>query len=165
MKKELPVWLDKFIWSEFKKHRKLLRKPMTSHAEDLILLKCQRTYDEYVQVQKETGYEDKNLHPNFCLNDSIERGWQTIFPKPSRPDIIRSDHAPPMYRGTVLNPDYQEWLANKDFMNINEHGHENTSTDQLTRNKALRSIQRAKFDVKDDSMAREITESEQRRLN
>ena len=159
MKKELPVWLDKFIWSEFKKHRKLLRRPMTSHAEDLILLKCQRTYDEYVR------YEDKNLHPNFCLNDSIERGWQTIFPKPSRPDIIRSDHAPPMYRGTVLNPDYQEWLANKDFMNINEHGHENTSTDQLTRNKALRSIQRAKFDVKDDSMAREITESEQRRLN
>ena len=159
MKKELPVWLDKFIWSEFKKHRKLLRKPMTSHAEDLILLKCQRTYDEYVRTQ------DDNLHPNFCLNDSIERGWQTIFPKPSRPDIINSDHAPPMYRGSTLNPDYQEWLANKEFMNLKQHGHEDTSTDQLTRNKALRSIQRAKFDVEDEGMARQITESEQRRLN
>ena len=159
MKKELPAWLDLFIWSEFKKHRKILRKPMTPHAEDLILAKCQRTYDEYVRTQ------DENLHPNFCLNDSIEKGWQTIYPKPSRPDIIRSNHAPPMYRGSTLNPDYQEWLANKEFMNLNEHGNEDTSTDQLTRNKALRSIQRAKFDVEDDSMAREITESEQRRLN
>ena len=159
MKKELPAWLDKFIWGEFKKHRKLLRKPMTSHAEDLILAKCQRTYDEYVRTQ------DENLHPNFCLNDSIERGWQTIFPKPSRPDIIRSDHAPPMYRGTVLNPDYQEWLANKDFMNINEHGKGNKSPSEETRNKALRSVQRAQFDIEDNSMAREVAESEQRRLN
>ena len=159
MKKELPVWLDKFIWSEFKKHRKLLRRPMTSHAEDLILLKCQRTYDEYVRTQ------DDNLHPNFCLNDSIERGWQTIFPKPSRPDIIRSDHAPPMYRGSTLNPDYQEWLANKDFMNINEHGKGNKSPSEETRNKALRSVQRAQFDIEDNSMAREVAESEQRRLN
>jgi hypothetical protein len=70
-----------------------------------------------------------------------------------------------MYRGSTLNPDYQEWLANKEFMNLKQHGHEDTSTDQLTRNKALRSIQRAKFDVEDESMARQITESEQRRLN
>ena len=157
MKKELPEWLDKFIWSEFKKHRKILRKPMTPHAEDLILLKCQRTYEEYVKTQ------DENLHPNFCLNDSIERGWQTIFPKPSRPNIINSNQAPPMYRGSTLNPDYQEWLANKEFMNL--HGNEDTSSDKLARNKAVRSIQRAELDVQDDSLAREITESEQRRLN
>ena len=159
MKKELPAWLDLFIWSEFKKHRKLLRKPMTSHAEDLILLKCQRTYDEYVRTQ------DDNLHPNFCLNDSIERGWQTIFPKPSPSNIINSNQAPPMYRGSVLNPDYQEWLAHKEFMNLNEHGHGNKPPSEETRNKALRSVQRAQFGIEDDSMAREITESEQRRLN
>mgnify|MGYP001444472933 CR=1 FL=1 len=130
---------------------------MTPHAEDLILLKCQRTYEEYVKTQ------DENLHPNFCLNDSIERGWQTIFPKPSRPNIINSNQAPPMYRGSTLNPDYQEWLANKEFMNL--HGNEDTSSDKLARNKAVRSIQRAELDVQDDSLAREITESEQRRLN
>ena len=70
-----------------------------------------------------------------------------------------------MYRGSTLNPDYQEWIANKEFMNLNKHGHEDTSTDKATRNKALRSVQRAKFDIEDDSLAGEITESEQRRLN
>jgi len=157
MKKELPEWLDPFIWSEFKKHRKILRKPMTPHAENLILLKCQRTYDEYLLTK------DANLHPNFCLNESMERGWQTIFPKPSRPNIISSDNPPPMYRGSTLNPDYQEWLANKEFMELN--GAADTSANKLTRDKAMRSIQRAKFDVEDESMARQIAESEQRRLN
>ena len=159
MKEELPEWLDKFIWSEFKKHRKILKKPMTAHAEHLILIKLQRTYDDYVRTN------DIQLHPTTCLNDSIERGWQTIYPKPSQPNIIRSNQAPPMYRGSTLNPDYQEWLANKEFMNLNKHGHEDTSTDKATRNKALRSVQRAKFDIEDDSLAGEITESEQRRLN
>jgi len=158
MKKELPEWLDPFIWTEFKKHRRLLRKPMTSHAEDLILLKCQRTYDEYVRTQ------DDNLHPNFCLNDSIEKGWQTIYPKPNPSNIINSNQAPPMYRGTVLNPDYQEWLANKQFMELNGTN-KGESSNQSARNEALRSVQRAQFGIEDDSMAREITKSEQRRLN
>jgi hypothetical protein len=68
-----------------------------------------------------------------------------------------------MYRGSTLNPDYQEWLANKEFMELN--GAADTSANKLTRDKAMRSIQRAKFDVEDESMARQIAESEQRRLN
>ena len=68
-----------------------------------------------------------------------------------------------MYRGSTLNPDYQEWLANKEFTNL--HGNKDTSSNQIARNKAVRSVQRAKFDIEDDSLAGEITESEQRRLN
>ena len=150
---ELPDWLDITIWKEFKIHRNRLRKPMTSYAERKVLMRMERAKDE--------GYDR-----NVLLDEAIEKGWQTIYPKPRQLSRIYDPNAaPPMYRGSVLNPDYQEWLANKEFMNLNEHGNEDTSTDQITRNKALRSVQRAELDIQDDSLAREITESEQRRLN
>ena len=100
-KNELPDWIDKTVWKEFKNHRNRLRKPMTLYAEHRVLLRCERA--------KNNGFD-----PNECLNDAIEKGWQTIFPKPKHLGNFDDPAAPPpMYRGSVLNPDYQEWLANR----------------------------------------------------
>ena len=65
-KNDIPDWLDKVIWAEFKKHRNRLRKPMTQYAEHLLLNKLDKLRID--------GYD-----PNTLLNESIEMGWQTVF--------------------------------------------------------------------------------------
>jgi len=148
---EIPDWLDKKLWAEFVKHRNRLRKPMTKFAEELLiskLLKC-----------KLEGYD-----PNILITESIEMGWQTVYPKPHHKQIQTShDVPPPQYRGSVLNPDYQEWLANKEFEELN--GTNNTSPSEEARHEALRSVQRANFEHKVADLAGEIENSKPRRLN
>ena len=148
---ELPDWLDITIWKEFKIHRNRLRKPMTSYAERKVLLRMQRAKDE--------GYD-----PNLLLDEAIEKGWQTIYPKPRQLSrIYDTNTAPPMYRGSVLNPDYQEWLANKEFMEID--GTSDTSSSEEARIEAMRSLQRAKLEHKTPDLAGKIKNSKPRCLN
>ena len=150
-KNEIPDWLDKLIWAEFKKHRNRLRKPMTQYAEHLLLNKLDKLRGD--------GYD-----PNTLLNESIEMGWQTIYPKPQHMQIqTNHDVPPPQYRGSVLNPDYQEWLANKEFEELN--GTDNSSPSEEARHQALRSLQRANFEHKVADLAGEIENSKPRRLN
>ena len=152
MKKiDVPDWIEKEIWIAFIKHRKITcRKPMTERAEFLILKKLEKAKDE--------GY-----NPNDLLDEAIEKGWQTIYPKPHQ--LIKHDgsHVPPMYRGSVLNPDYQEWLANKEYMELN--GTADSPPSEETRNAALRSIQRANFEHKVTDLAGKAEKSKPRRLN
>tara|TARA_R100001530_G_scaffold136253_1_gene116033 strand:+ start:2838 stop:3296 length:459 start_codon:yes stop_codon:yes gene_type:complete len=152
MKKiDIPDWIEKEIWIAFIKHRKITcRKPMTERAEFLILKKLEKAKDE--------GY-----NPNDLLDEAIEKGWQTIYPKPHQ--LIKHDgsHVPPMYRGSVLNPDYQEWLANKEYMELN--GTADTSPSEEARNAALRSVQRANFEHKVTDLAGKAEKSKPRRLN
>jgi len=154
MKKiDVPDWIEKEIWIAFIKHRKITcRKPMTERAEFLILKKLEKAKDE--------GY-----NPNDLLDEAIEKGWQTIYPKPHQ--LVKHDgsHVPPMYRGSVLNPDYQIWLANKQFMENNNDNGTNITARERASSEALRSIQRAKLDDQDPSMAGKVKESKRRLIN
>ena len=148
---ELPDWLDITIWKEFKIHRNRLRKPMTSYAERKVLMRMEKAKDE--------GYD-----PNILLDEAIEKGLQTIYPKPRQLSrIYDTNTAPPMYRGSVLNPDYQEWLANKEFMELN--GTADTPSGKEARNEAVRSIQRANFGDKTSDMAGQVKKPKPRLIN
>jgi phage replication O-like protein O len=61
-----PEWLDLQLWEDFKIHRKKLRKPMTTRAEELLL-------------QKLTFYKNQGHNPRHMLMESIERGWLSVF--------------------------------------------------------------------------------------
>ena len=151
-KNDIPDWLDKEVWSAFKKHRSKLRKPMTERAEFLVMKKLD---DSRVQ---------HGLDPNALLDEAIDKGWLTVYQKPQHRQIqTNHDVPPPQYRGSVLNPDYQEWLANKEFEELN--GTDNSSPSQEARHQALRSVQRANFEHKVADLAGEIENSKPRRLN
>lgn len=64
--KPLPEWLDSDIWKDFQEHRKKLRKPMTSKAEQILIAK--------LEDMKEHG-----CNPRHLLITAIERGWLTVF--------------------------------------------------------------------------------------
>ena len=148
---EIPDWLDKTVWKEFKNHRNRLRKPMTPYAEHKVMLRLDKARNE--------GFD-----PNSLLDEAIEKGWQTVYPKPHHLSRINDPNAaPPMYRGSVLNPDYQEWLANKEFLELN--GTSDTSSGKKARDEAMRSIQRANFGDKTSDMAGEIEDSKRRLIN
>ena len=153
MKTEIPDWLDKEIWKEFKNHRNKIRSSMTPYAERKIIMRLERA--------KNDGFD-----PNILLDESIEKGWKTIYPKHNHISKIHDTNAPPpMYRGSVLNPDYQIWLANKQFMEINnDNGTDITSRERIS-SEALRSIQRSKLDDQDSSMAGKVEESKPRLIN
>ena len=57
-------WND--VWGAFVEHRNAMRKKMTPRAVDLILKKLE-PYNESQQIA--------------FLEESIEKGWQTVFPK------------------------------------------------------------------------------------
>ena len=59
-KNDIPDWLNKEVWSAFKKHRNKLRKPMTERAEFLVMKKLD---DSRVQ---------HGLDPNALLDEAIE---------------------------------------------------------------------------------------------
>jgi phage replication O-like protein O len=61
-----PDWLDKELWTDFKEHRRKLRKPMTNKAEQLL-------------INKLGWLKDQGHNPRHLLITSIERGWLTVF--------------------------------------------------------------------------------------
>lgn len=62
----IPEWLEKDLWEDFKEHRRKLRKPMTSRAEDTI-------------IKKLTWLKEQGCNPKHLLLTAIERGWLTVF--------------------------------------------------------------------------------------
>ena len=151
-KNDIPDWLDNEVWSAFKKHRSKLRKPMTERAEFLVMKKLDEARVEH------------GLDPNTLLDEAIEKGWLTVYPKPTFSKSHKQiDAPPPEYRGSVLNPDYQEWLANQEFKEL--HGNTDTPASEKARHEALRSVQRANFEHKIADLAGKIENSKPRRLN
>lgn len=63
---ELPKWLNKNLWGEFKKHRKSIKRTMTIEAEKRVLNKLE-------QLIKEGNTQEG------VLGQSIENGWIGIF--------------------------------------------------------------------------------------
>ena len=63
----LPDSIPESVWSEFRAHRKKLKKPMTDYAETLILCKLE-------ECRVEAG-----ANPIDVLNESIEKGWCGVF--------------------------------------------------------------------------------------
>jgi len=63
----LPEDLPAGLWEEFKKHRKLLKSPMTPYAEERAFAKLERL--------KLEGY-----NPIDVINNSIDGGWKGLFP-------------------------------------------------------------------------------------
>ena len=62
----IPDWLDQELWTDFKDHRKKLKKPMTLKAEQILIAKLEHLKGE--------GHNPKHL-----LLTAIERGWQSVF--------------------------------------------------------------------------------------
>jgi hypothetical protein len=62
----LPPWLPEERLQAFRAHRKSIRKPLTSEAERLLVLKLDRL--------RGSGHD-----PIALLNDAIEAGWQTVY--------------------------------------------------------------------------------------
>ena len=62
----LPEWLNKELWEEFKQHRKELKKPMS-------LLAQKKTINQLFKI-KASGQDVESL-----INQSIANGWQGIF--------------------------------------------------------------------------------------
>jgi hypothetical protein len=67
-------WND--VWDAFVQHRIAMRKKMTPRAEELVLKKLE-PYNEDQQIA--------------LLEESIEKGWQTVFPKDHSPKAKLSE--------------------------------------------------------------------------
>lgn len=64
----LPDWVDAILWGEFRKHRKLIKSPLTEHAEKLCLDDLKKLVDE--------GYNQSDV-----INNTIKSGkWKSFFP-------------------------------------------------------------------------------------
>ena len=63
----LPDSIPESVWSEFRAHRRKLKRPMTDYAETLILCKLEKW-------RVESG-----ANPIDIINHSIEMGWQGVF--------------------------------------------------------------------------------------
>lgn len=64
----LPAGIHEQDWQAFRDHRSKLRKPMTPKAEQLAL-------------EKLVTLESQGYDPKKTLNNAIEAGWQTFFPR------------------------------------------------------------------------------------
>jgi DNA-binding MarR family transcriptional regulator len=62
----VPEWLSQELWTAFKEMRKSIKKPLTEHAEKLIIEKLSR-------------FKEKGHDPNLSLKNSIEGSWQGVF--------------------------------------------------------------------------------------
>jgi len=62
----LPVWVNPEVWRAFVEHRQRLRKPMTDHAKKLIIVRL-------------ADLHGRGESADAVLNQSIERGWQSVF--------------------------------------------------------------------------------------
>ena len=63
---EYPFWLNQSHWSEYKKHRKEMKSPMTERAELLAIAKLKRLVD--------AGHSQERV-----VEQSIEMGWKGLF--------------------------------------------------------------------------------------
>jgi hypothetical protein len=63
----LPDSIPESVWSEFRAHRRKLKKPMTDYAEGLILAKLMRWQTEH------------GISPIDALNDAMEMGYQGLW--------------------------------------------------------------------------------------
>ena len=66
-KNNFPEWLDRDLWSEYKKMRIRIRKPMTPYAEKLAFTSLKKLID--------SGQNQIEV-----LNQSIQNSWQGLFP-------------------------------------------------------------------------------------
>jgi len=64
---EIPEWLDKNTWDNYRKHRRKLKRPMTEEAERLAIRSLDRA--------RQQGH-----NPKLLIELSIEKGWLGIFP-------------------------------------------------------------------------------------
>jgi hypothetical protein len=62
----LPECINPDVFSEYIKHRRNLKKPMTEHAKKLL-------------IKKLLKFEQSGHNPNAVLNQSIENGWIGVF--------------------------------------------------------------------------------------
>lgn len=67
---EIPEWLNKDLWEEFKQHRKTMKKPMSELSQ-------KKTINQLEKMKK--NGEDVEA----VINQSIANGWQGIFPNKS----------------------------------------------------------------------------------
>ena len=63
----LPDSIPESLWKEYKKMRKLIKHPMTPHAETLIIMKLEKWRLEH------------GASPVDVLNESIEKSWRGVF--------------------------------------------------------------------------------------
>ncbi len=80
---DFPDWLPRTEWTAFVEMRKKLRKPLTAHAQKLVI----RKLDEF---------RKRGFSPAEALNNSVLNGWQGIFePRPEqksvRPKLVMGD--------------------------------------------------------------------------
>jgi len=75
---KIPDWLDRQTWVEFKKHRQKLRKPMTPHAESLL-------------IRKLATFREQGHDPTELMETAIERGWLSVYPKKNRDNTESSN--------------------------------------------------------------------------
>lgn len=69
---ELPSWLPEKSLSDFKAHRKAMKKPMTEQAERLLIVELEKL--------RAAGHD-----PVSCMNTAILNGWQMPYaPKPDQ---------------------------------------------------------------------------------
>ena len=120
----LPDWIDPVVWEEFKNHRRKVKKPMPPFAERLMIKSLAKA--------KADG-----IVPNELLEAVIVNGWQGIGNKENQYNGVYKNRQPAKYNGKFLNPEYQLNLAEKEFIDGNEH----TSSGQEAGSAALRSIQ------------------------
>jgi len=66
-KTTLPGWVDCTTWKDFCEHRKKQRAPLTDRAQTIILNKL-------------SELRDQGHVPQKVLEQSIERGWKSVFP-------------------------------------------------------------------------------------
>jgi uncharacterized protein YdaU (DUF1376 family) len=63
---EIPDWLDKVVWKNYQDHRKEIKAPMTSRAEELAIKKLE-------------NFKEMGFNPVDIINQSIEMGWKGLF--------------------------------------------------------------------------------------
>lgn len=63
----IPSWINGATWAEFLAMRKKKKNPPTEYAQVLLVEKLSKLWEQ--------GHE-----PNEVLKQSIERGWQSVFP-------------------------------------------------------------------------------------
>jgi hypothetical protein len=63
----LPSWLPADAWTDFRDHRRQIKRPLTVRAEELLIAKLD-------------GFRREGHNVVAILNESIIHGWQGIFP-------------------------------------------------------------------------------------
>ena len=93
------------VWDEFKKFRVRVKKPMTEYAESLMLKKLQGMSDN-IETQK------------AILNQSIEKGWQDIYPlkgsAATQPERKSSMDMEEINRRAEALPSWEDYKRRKD---------------------------------------------------